>query len=174
MTTANPDRACPHEDFNAVVAVNRLCSVEGGPVDAYSADITVSCAQCGEPFRWIGAPAGLMPTKPMVSVDETELHAPLRPASSDPDFGLGIPGFAIRHVRWVDADWLRLLAHLAGSDHGDVRLPYCWMLDRARRLRGDLGLSRLPAGTSAESSQVAPDSDAARHWRSGGLRASRP
>lgn len=29
-------------------------------------------------------------------VDERELHAPIRPASSDPDFGLGIPGFAIR------------------------------------------------------------------------------
>jgi hypothetical protein len=33
----------------------------------------------------------------MVSVDETELHAPLRPASVDPDFGLGLPGFAIQY-----------------------------------------------------------------------------
>lgn len=30
--------------------------------------------------------------------DETELRAPLRPASSDPDFGLGLPGYAIRYV----------------------------------------------------------------------------
>jgi hypothetical protein len=94
----NRDEPCPHPDFAAVVAVNRLTATEGGPVEAYSADITVSCADCGEPFRWIGAPAGLLPTQPCVSVDETELHAPLRPASADPDFGLGIPGFAIRQV----------------------------------------------------------------------------
>lgn len=95
---ADPDRPCPHENFGAVVEVNRLCSVEGGPIDAYSADIRVRCADCDEPFRWIGVPAGLSPARPMVSVDETELRAPLRPASSDPDFGLGIPGFAIRQV----------------------------------------------------------------------------
>lgn len=95
---SDPDRACPHEDFAAVVAVNRLSSVEGGPIDAYIADITVRCADCDEPFRWIGVPAGFSPAHPMVSVDETELHAPMRPASSDPDFGLGIPGFAIRQV----------------------------------------------------------------------------
>lgn len=99
MAELDQDRACPHEDFVANVAVNRLCSVEAGPVDAYSADVTVRCADCDEPFRWIGVPAGLMPSRPMVSVDETELRAPLRPASSDPDFGMGIPGFAIRQVR---------------------------------------------------------------------------
>lgn len=93
--TADPDRACPHEDFDAVVGVNRLTSEPGGPVTAYSADIRVSCAQCGELFRWIGVEAGLKPDSPMVSVDEAELRAPIRPASADPDFGLGIPGFAI-------------------------------------------------------------------------------
>lgn len=94
----DPDRACPHENFACVVEVNRLCATEGGPVDAYSADIRVHCADCDEPFRWIGPAAGMSPLRPMVSVDETELRAPLRPASSDPDFGLGIPGFAIRQV----------------------------------------------------------------------------
>lgn len=64
----------------------------------YSADIRVRCAQCDEPFRWIGAPAGLLPTQPCVSIDETELRAPLRPASADPDCGLGIPGFAVCQV----------------------------------------------------------------------------
>jgi hypothetical protein len=93
------DRACPHEDFAAEVEVNRLSSVDGGPIGAYSADIRVSCIACGEPFRWIGVQAGVKGDRPMCSVDETELHAPLRPASSDPDFGLGIPGFA---VTWVE------------------------------------------------------------------------
>jgi hypothetical protein len=95
--TADPDRACPHEDFSATVEVNRLTSTEGGPVTAYAADIRVSCADCGEAFRWIGVKAGLMPDRPMVSVDESVLRAPIRPASADPDFGLGIPGFAVNY-----------------------------------------------------------------------------
>lgn len=89
------DRACPHENFAAIVEVNRLSNDEGGEIHGYNADIRVRCADCDEPFRWIGAPAGLLPGQPCVSLDETELRAPLRPASSDPDFGLGIPGFAI-------------------------------------------------------------------------------
>lgn len=94
----DPDRACPHEDFVAEVDVNRLSTTEGGPIDAYAADVRVRCAACDEPFRWIGVPAGMSGARPMCSVDETELHAPLRPASADPDFGLGIPGFAIQQV----------------------------------------------------------------------------
>lgn len=99
--TADPDKACPHEDLDADVAVNRLLAREGDTEPhAFTADIKVWCAACGEKFRWIGVQAGLKPDRPMCSVDETELHAPLRPASSDPDFGMGIPGFA---VTWRDA-----------------------------------------------------------------------
>ena len=94
--SADPDRPCPHEDFSATVEINRLTGQEGMTTpDAYSASIRVSCAQCGEAFRWIGLQAGMHPARPMVSVDEAEMRAPLRPASSDPDFGLGIPGFAV-------------------------------------------------------------------------------
>lgn len=95
----NPDLPCPHENFAANVEVNRLASSEepGAPITGYAADITVWCADCGERFRWIGVQAGLMPSQPMCSVDETELRAPLRPASADPDFGMGIPGFAVTY-----------------------------------------------------------------------------
>lgn len=97
--TVDPDRACPHRDFTANVAVNRIGEAEStdGLPRAYMADITVACADCGEPFRWCGVPAGLNFSHPTVSVDETELHAPLRPASADPDFGMGLPGFAIQY-----------------------------------------------------------------------------
>jgi len=97
--TADPDRACEHKDFEAVVAVNRLSEVEGGPAVAFSADIRVNCADCDEPFRWSGLEAGLSHTKPTCSIDEQVLVAPLRPAGADPDFGMGLPGFA---VRWRD------------------------------------------------------------------------
>jgi hypothetical protein len=93
---ADPDRACEHREFEAMVEINRLSEIPGGPVVNYFADITVNCAECGEPFRWTGVPAGVSPARPTCSVDERQLHAPLRPASADPDFGLGLPGYAIQ------------------------------------------------------------------------------
>jgi len=96
--TYDPDRACPHATFSAVVDVSRITASNDDPtVIGYSASIWVACVDCTEQFRWIGVPAGASPCHPVCSSDETELRAPLRPASSDPDFGLGLPGFAIRY-----------------------------------------------------------------------------
>jgi hypothetical protein len=96
----DPDRPCPHENFAADVDVNRI--MEGGDHPAaFVADVRVRCTDCDEPFRWTGVQAGVRYDRPMCSVDETELHAPLRPASADPDFGMGLPGFA---VTWREAD----------------------------------------------------------------------
>jgi hypothetical protein len=92
----DPDRACEHREFEALVEINRLSHNPGGPVVGYAADISVFCAQCGEPFRWTGVPAGVSPKRPTCSVDEKVLRAPLRPASADPDFGLGLPGYTIQ------------------------------------------------------------------------------
>jgi hypothetical protein len=92
---ADPDKACAHENFDAYVEVGRITDSDGTAVIAYAANIRVECAGCREPFRWTGLKAGLSPAGPMCSVDETEMRAPLRPASADPDFGLGIPGFAV-------------------------------------------------------------------------------
>lgn len=92
----NQDIACEHENFGAQVEVNRLTKNEGDPVEGYSANLTIWCKDCKEKFRFIGVKAGLLPTQPMCSIAEDELHIPIRPASSDPDFGLGIPGFSVR------------------------------------------------------------------------------
>lgn len=94
----DPDRACPHQDFEAFVDVNRLTATDSDPtVIGYSANIRVQCANCHEPFRWTGLQAGVSPARPTCSIDETTMHAPLRPASADPDFGLGLPGFAVNY-----------------------------------------------------------------------------
>jgi hypothetical protein len=92
----DPDKPCLHENFDATVAVNRIAE-DGQVPHAYIADIRIECADCHEPFRWSGLRAGVSFAKPRVSVDERELHAPLRPASADPDFGMGLPGFAINY-----------------------------------------------------------------------------
>ena len=92
----DPDRACPHEDFRADVEVNRLLAADDDPtVVGYVADISVSCVQCGEKFRWIGLAPGMSSGRPMVSIDAVTMHAPLRPASAGADFGLGLPGFHV-------------------------------------------------------------------------------
>lgn len=91
------DRACPHEHFETWSVVNRLTLEDDEPVFAYAAEVRINCTDCSEPFRFIGVQAGLRPDRPTCSVDETELRVPIRPASSDPDFGLGSPGFAIRY-----------------------------------------------------------------------------
>lgn len=95
-TPADPDQPCEHPNTEAWVGVNRLTRSDDDPtIVAYSADIKINCGDCGEPFRFTGVQAGLHPARPMCSPDETELRVPIRPASADSDFGLGLPGFAI-------------------------------------------------------------------------------
>lgn len=72
-------KICEHESFEAQVDVNRLSAVEGGPVTNYSADVRICCAQCREPFRFIGVDTGLSGRRPMVNVEATELRAPIYP-----------------------------------------------------------------------------------------------
>ncbi len=106
---ADPDRACLHPDFIATVEVGRVLPDGSDESDMtiepfrYIAQVRVNCAACDEPFRWIGVEAGEQPNRPMASVDDLELRAPLRPASSDPDFGLGGIGYSV-HYRRGDAD----------------------------------------------------------------------
>lgn len=89
------DRPCLHKNFSADVNVIRLIKPDDRSIASFMTEITVRCSDCDEPFRWIGVQAGMMPSHPMCSIDETTLKAPIRPASSDPDFGMGIPGYAI-------------------------------------------------------------------------------
>ena len=69
--------ACQHEQFTAQVNVGRVTH-EGQPL-RFVADITISCVQCGEPFRFLGVESGLHFERPTVSIDALELHAPIEP-----------------------------------------------------------------------------------------------
>lgn len=93
----DPDAACEHPEFVARVDVDRITHGDDDPtIIAFGATLTINCVACNEVFRFIGMDAGLLPNRPMCSVDESEARLPIRPASSDPDFGLGIPGFAVK------------------------------------------------------------------------------
>lgn len=74
---------CQHYNFAAKVQVGRLTHGDDGPVTGYSADVTVKCADCGLPFRFIGLAAGNHFAEPRVSVDGQELRAPIEPATHE-------------------------------------------------------------------------------------------
>lgn len=69
--------ACPHLNFAAHVNVARLSEEEGGAITGYAADIKIHCTSCKAPMRFVGIDFGHSSTEPRVSVDRTELRAPL-------------------------------------------------------------------------------------------------
>jgi len=71
---------CEHHNFAGKVSVYRLTRGDDGPVTGYTADVTIRCADCNLPFRFLGMQAGSHPSEPRVSVDGQELRAPLEPA----------------------------------------------------------------------------------------------
>lgn len=68
--------SCPHENFRANVAVNRLEDTK-----AFSADVTIQCADCNERFVFVGLPGGSHPNVATSSVFGHEARLPIRPAS---------------------------------------------------------------------------------------------
>lgn len=72
--------SCAHFNFRANVKVGRLTEDDEVTVKAYTADIEIHCVDCGLPFRFLCARAGVDPRNPTVSVDALELRAPLEPA----------------------------------------------------------------------------------------------
>lgn len=68
---------CEHLEFMVGANITRLCEVEGGPITGYTADISISCRKCGQPFQFIGLPAGSSRDHPTVSIDATEARMPI-------------------------------------------------------------------------------------------------
>ena len=81
---ATPEQlACAHETFAVTANIGRLKHEAGGPVTGYTADIAVRCRDCDLPFRFVGLPAGNHYAEPRVSIDGTELRAPMEPATHE-------------------------------------------------------------------------------------------
>ncbi|WP_433067349.1 hypothetical protein [Dactylosporangium sp. CS-033363] len=87
---------CLHKNFHVDAAMARITEAPGDDTaNAFNIDVRVNCADCGEPFRWIGLPCGYSPAQPMVSVNGLELRAPMAPQSAPDGFGQGGPGFRV-------------------------------------------------------------------------------
>lgn len=92
--------ACEHQNFTAIVNVNRINREDGGPVVAYSTDITVACRDCGQPFEWFGLPNGFSYYQPTISLDAKTIHIPLViPGTRPPE---GMAGYSVSHQVFDD------------------------------------------------------------------------
>lgn len=96
---------CPHVDQRVWAGVARLLADDAQMTDpaippaiGYHLDIRVWCADCGEPFVFVGdqLPVGLSPAHPTVDVEGTTLAAPLRPIQYPEEWGLNRPGYGVR------------------------------------------------------------------------------
>lgn len=65
---------CDHPNFHAEVTVNRLADT-----GRFQADVTINCAQCGIPFRFIGLPCGVDLGGAAVSIGGTEARLAIAP-----------------------------------------------------------------------------------------------
>jgi hypothetical protein len=83
--------SCAHEEFNARVAVNRL--VDGDAID-FNADVTITCRQCGAPFKFLGLEQGLNLDGAAVSPDGTEARLAIS-ADGLPSLAGGCRGFRV-------------------------------------------------------------------------------
>jgi len=71
MTTA-----CKHMNFDARVEVARL-----EDTGRFMAHVTIKCAECGEPFQFLGIEPGLNMRGATVSIDGTEARMAIHPSS---------------------------------------------------------------------------------------------
>lgn len=86
---------CEHVNFKANVSVGRLSLEDGGPITHYSADVTIECAECGEPFEFLGLPVGLTSYGATTSLDALELRAAIKPQNG-PAPPPGLAGFSVK------------------------------------------------------------------------------
>lgn len=70
---------CPHPDFTSHVSIHRLGTGPDGNPSNYMAEVTVRCAQCQTPFRFLGPPTGLSFSSVTTDIPATTLHAPIAP-----------------------------------------------------------------------------------------------
>lgn len=65
---------CGHEDFAVTARVGRL-----EDIGRFVLEVEVRCTECGEPFRFLGLPAGIAVDRPVLSIDGLEATLPIEP-----------------------------------------------------------------------------------------------
>jgi hypothetical protein len=74
------NRKCEHVQFVSEVDVIRIVEDErSSEVIGYTAEVNVRCADCGQPFRFIGLPVGTAGEIGTMSADCLEARLPIEP-----------------------------------------------------------------------------------------------
>lgn len=73
-------RDCPHMDFEAHVAINRI-----EDLGTFCAEVHIRCAHCKIPFKFLGLPAGVCTGKPSVAIGGDEARLPIAPMTDEDD-----------------------------------------------------------------------------------------
>ena len=96
MTAPKIDpRPCNHPDFSGHLHVTRLEDTK-----RFTVDVTVKCAACGVPFRFLGLPAGLDLNGAAVSASGEEARLTIAPRGEVLSFLDGAPvGFTARRTK---------------------------------------------------------------------------
>jgi hypothetical protein len=83
--------ACRHPNFTASVNVNRL-----EDCGRFTAEVTISCQECGVPMKFLGLGLGLDLNGAAVSPDGTEARLAIAPQGEVVPPISGVEGFTIR------------------------------------------------------------------------------
>lgn len=70
---------CQHLKFESMVTVIRIQNL-----GKFQANIVIRCADCGQPFEFVGLPRGMNIEGPAVSLDGLEARLAVRPIESRP------------------------------------------------------------------------------------------
>jgi hypothetical protein len=82
---------CEHGQWEANVEVKHLSDA-----DRWMAELTIKCAACGVPMRFIGLPGGLDLNGASVSLDATEARLAVAPKGEVVPAIEGPQGFSVR------------------------------------------------------------------------------
>lgn len=96
MTEMPPEPACPHVALTGSLEISGQVD-EHQDVQGFNASVRVWCADCEEPFVWMGVEPGLSPQFPMCDASGQQLNAPLKPINAAEGFGEGLPSYHLRN-----------------------------------------------------------------------------
>jgi hypothetical protein len=82
---------CHHHVFDAQVEVNRI-----EDIGRFTADVRITCRECGVPMRFLGLPLGLDYNSATVSFDGLEARLGIHPKDETVPPIRGVEGFSIR------------------------------------------------------------------------------
>ncbi len=94
---ADEPSGCLHKSFGAEIIVTQMTGAEA-IVEAYGAEVRISCTDCGKRFRFVGVEVGLSGTEPSMSADGLELRVPIVPED-----GLPPPPFGYERAETLEA-----------------------------------------------------------------------